>query len=146
MAKPRSLGSRNSRSNPHGAETAMLAALDDLAEFEDYKRTVLKSIKDDIKAGLTAPQIYKKYEAMVAARTVSIALTEKSPKDVTPLLKDISDRAGGRAVERQIVVNPHANMTDEEVRALLQSRLAEFEAVDANEVLPHQLLPETEKH
>jgi hypothetical protein len=98
----------------------MTRSLDDLREFEDYQ-TILKSIRDDIKSGMTEKQLAKKYAPLAQARIISDMLTSENPVAALSAAKDLLDRVNGKATEKQEVTHRFKDMTDEELDAVLQS-------------------------
>ena len=59
-----------------GMQVARRASLiDQLMEFEEFRGSILPAIREDIKAGLSADEIRKKYEAVAAAKMVTTMIT-----------------------------------------------------------------------
>lgn len=114
--------SKNRKQGGNGAEARFIKALDQYREFEAFKETVLPSIQQDLYEGkLTASELYKKYEALAAARAISIAATEEDSGKAISAIKDILDRSQGRAVEKREVNHRFENLSDEELEALVMT-------------------------
>jgi hypothetical protein len=97
--------------------------LDHLADFEEFQATLLPAIRRDLKAGLSAKDIRKKYQAMVQARLVMTALLDPDAGKSTAAAKDIMDREEGRATENVKHTHRMEDLPDAEVDALLFSEL-----------------------
>lgn len=104
-------------------EDEMIAKLDALSEFEDFQAQILPALKKDLAAGLSAADIMNKYQAVVAARLVSIAATSDQQNVAIAAAKDIMDRSAGKATEKLEITNKVGEMTDEEIDALLKKHI-----------------------
>lgn len=113
--------------NKNYAEDRIAHAVDQLAEFEDFRDTVLPALRKDLSAGLSAEELYKKYQSLAAARGISIALTDQDSGKALSALKDILDRTQGKAVERKDVRHRLEGAKDEEIDAALLSKLQDLE-------------------
>jgi hypothetical protein len=106
-------------------DAVMVRGLDELATYEELTTGLLGTLKQDLRQGLTSEQILKKYAALAAARVVSVASTEVDSAKAMAAAKDILDRSQGKAVERHINVHAMSELKDEELDALLLSKLKE---------------------
>lgn len=106
-------------------ETRSVEALDDLAEFELYRQQVLKSIRADIAAGMTAGELLKKYEPQVVGRILTVALAEIDAGKATSAAKDALDRSRGKAAETKTVKHQFEELPDAQLDSLINSRLTE---------------------
>lgn len=104
----------------------MDSLIDELREFEQYKQDVLPEIRKLLASGATAEKIYEAFSNMAAARAVTIALTEEDSTKALAAIKDIIDRSAGKAVERKEVKHRYESLRDEELDALLESKLDEI--------------------
>lgn len=124
----------NSSNVKRSMESTRARTLDDLALHDELMGGMLGSLKADVTRGMTAEQLLKKYSSLAAARTVQTALTHEDAGLALAASKDIIDRAQGKAKETKEVRHALANSTDEEVDALLLSKLNELdEAADEGE-------------
>lgn len=75
-----------------------------------------------------AEKIYKMAEAHAAARNVTIALTEEDSGKALSAIKELMDRSKGKATEKQEVTHTYSKLKDEDLDALLESKLKEEES------------------
>lgn len=111
------------RKSGQKAEDKMIDMIDNKA-FRDYQFKVLKSIREDLLNGMTADQIFKKYEAHAAAALVS-QMTD--PRNAVQAAEKVLDRTQGKAIARTESTHKFEKLKDEELDALLQSRLKEID-------------------
>ena len=97
--------------------------LDDLAEFQKFREDVLPVLRRALSEGLSAEQIYKKFESIAAARAVSIAALEVDSAKALAAIKDVLDRTGGKAKERSEITHRMANAPEEQVDAIILAKL-----------------------
>lgn len=112
-------------------EHRMAGLLDDLREFEQYREDVLPEIRRMLKEGASAEKILERFSNMAAARAVTIALTEEDSSKALAAIKDVIDRSQGKAVERKEVKHQFSELKDEELDALLESKLKEAAASES---------------
>lgn len=105
----------------------MARNIDDLALHDELMGGLLGSLKSDVARGMTTDQILKKYSTLAAARTVQTALTHEDAGLALAASKDIIDRTQGKAKETKEIKHALANSSEEEVDALLLSKLNELE-------------------
>lgn len=115
---------RGLRKFENGLEANKMARnLDALAEFEQFQADVLPALRKDLAAGMSAEALYKKYQSMAAARNITIAATSQNEGTALAAIKDILDRAGGKAKERSEVTHKMQNVPDDQLDALIMSKL-----------------------
>ena len=102
-------------------DNAMSRTLDDLAAFEDYK-TIWGVVRKEAEY-LDEEQIRAKYTALLQAKLVSIALTEKDSLKALAAIKDILDRKEGKAKERQEVTHRLKDVAETEIDSLILTKL-----------------------
>jgi len=100
--------------------------LSDLNEFIEFRTKILPAIRKDLATGMSAPELRKKYAALVQARIITEALTTPDAGKATALAKDVIDRVEGKATEKKEVTVKYADVSDEELDALLMSEEAEL--------------------
>jgi hypothetical protein len=117
MARGRGRPPRNT------TEDRTVNAISRLRAFEAFEDSVpLKSLREDLKKGLTSAQLRKKYDHLVTARQITIALTE--PASVANVAaKDLRDREEGKPVEKKELTHKLGNLSDEEIDAYLLTKL-----------------------
>jgi capsular polysaccharide biosynthesis protein len=103
------------------------AALDDLAEFEQYRASVLDAIRKDLAAGMTSDQLLKKYESQAMARVITVALTEADSSKALAAAKDVIDRSKGKAAENKTVKHKFEDVDDAQLDALIAAKILEEE-------------------
>lgn len=124
------MAKRKSKRTKNHAEERIALAIDDLAEFQKFKEEVVYELRKDIYNGLSAEEMYAKYQSQAAARGITIAMTERDSSRAMAAVKDILDRSQGKAVERKDVRHRMENAKDEDIDALLLSKLDELESDD----------------
>lgn len=108
----------------------MAKAIDQLAEFEEFKARILPAIQKDLKAGLSAKEIREKYAAMVQARLVTDALATEDAGKAAAIGKDVLDRVEGKATEKREVTHRYADLKEDEIDAILRSEMEELEQLE----------------
>jgi hypothetical protein len=119
---------RNGGDNRFEHKQALL--LDELAAFEEFRKEIMPQLQQDLKDGLAAEQIFKKYAHFAAARGITIALTDKDAGRALTAIKDILDRTQGKAVERKEIKASISELPDEQLDALLESAIGSERSVD----------------
>lgn len=130
---------KNTRRRASGSNTQNRAVgmLDDLAEFNQYREEILPVLRQALKAGTDAETIYKKFQAYAAARMVSIAATEIDSAKALSAIKDILDRTQGKAKERQEVTHRLSSLPEEQLDAILLSKLKDQQEGDEDDQPKH---------
>lgn len=104
---------------------AMARDLDELMEYEKFKSEVLPSLRRDLKSGASAEEILAKVSALAAARLATIAMTEADNSKALGAIKDLLDRSQGKAKERKEVEHKFDKLPDDQLDALLLSKMGE---------------------
>jgi hypothetical protein len=120
---------------PNSAEHNMTCSLDALAEFQDFQDDVLKFLRRALAEGKSRDEIEKhpKVQALLAARQVTMALTEQDAGKALAAIKDLRDRTEGRAVERKEIRTRIEEAPDEALDARLKTLLGQ-ESDDSDDV------------
>lgn len=105
----------------------MVRSLDKLALYEEFQEKILPALREDLRNGTGAEEILKKYQAFIAARGVTIALTELDSSKALSAIRDVLDRAGGKATEKKEVTHKLEKLPEEELDALLLTRMKEMD-------------------
>lgn len=124
-ARPKNSGRK--RFNGYMAEKKAHQLHEDLKEFEEFKNDTLKSIRKDLKKGLSAEEIRKKYTAILQARLITAALTTEDESKALAISKDVLDRVEGKAKESTEVTHRLEKLSDKELDALILSEEQELE-------------------
>lgn len=106
-------------------EVSLYSALGRYEQFKEIEETLLKHIREDLAKGMSADDIYQKYENLAAARAVTLLAQSNESKDLIPVIREIRDRASGRPMEKKQVTHKLASLSDEELRALVASEMSE---------------------
>ncbi len=117
------------RNSSAPAERAQARLHKDLAEFEDYK-TILATIRKDIKAGMTQKELAKKYAPLAQARIISEMLTTDNSTAALAAAKDMLDRVEGKATEKKEVTHRFKDMAEDELDAILKSEEADLKETE----------------
>lgn len=110
-------------------ERKMVKLLDDLREFESFRNEILPKLQKMLKEGASAQKIYEFAQSYAAARAVSVLMDPDSTKALAAA-KDILDRTIGKPKERHEHEHKYSQLKDEELDALLTSRLKEVEELE----------------
>ena len=129
MAKPKSNPKRHRFDDRQTHRMSNL--LDELKEFDEFKEKLLPAIRKDLTSGMSAEEIRKKYEAVVQARSIITAVTDKDSGKALAAAKDILDRSSGKATEKKEVTHKFSDLRDEELDAVLQSELQDLDELDS---------------
>ena len=121
---------KRQRPSSNHQERHTVAALDRLAAFEQFQDEILPALRQDLAAGKTAEKLYKKYAALAAARSISVALGEADSGKAISAIKDILDRDQGRAIERKQAEHKFSKLPDKELDAFLLTQMNEMEPLD----------------
>lgn len=112
-------------------EARQVRAIDDLAEFEEFRDTLLPALRADLSKGLSDEEILTKYKALAAARTISEMVLPGGAG--LAAAKDILDRTRGKAVERKEVKHQLERLEEKDVDALLMSKLQQLNPAEPDE-------------
>jgi hypothetical protein len=105
------------------AQSRIAKALDQLAQFEEFKEKILPALQRDLKDGLTPEQLREKYSPIVQAAMISTALTGKDEKARLAAQKDTLDRQEGKARERIEATHRLERLPETELDSLLLSEI-----------------------
>lgn len=111
-------------------------ALDDLSDFEAYKKEIAPKIRQLLQKGASAQEIMEFAQSYAAARMVSLVWSEDSGKAMVAA-KDVIDRAVGKAKERQEHNHKFEKLKDEELDSILLSKLKGHEDLTDDDSTEH---------
>lgn len=94
--------------------------------FSQFQRDVLPELQDDLKRGMNAEQLAKKYSHLAMARMITVMLTESDNSKAVSAAKDVMDRGVGKAVERKKIEHSMADVDDEQLDALILSEIEDI--------------------
>jgi hypothetical protein len=108
----------------------MAAVIDQLNDFKRFRADILPELKKALDGGASPKQIRQLVQSYITARVANIALTDEDSGRALAAAKDLLDREEGRAVERSEQVHKFEKLREEEIDALLTSRLKELQDGD----------------
>lgn len=111
----------------HAAEIEKENLLKQLAKFEWFTENILPAMQSDLKAGKGEAELREKYAALIQAQMITTAMVDQDAKVRIAASRDILDRKEGKAKERVEQTHKFDKMKEEEVDALLLSKLKEVE-------------------
>lgn len=95
---------------------------DDLSLLDQIKAEILPKIQKDLLEGISAAEILQKYQAYAAGRLVSNMVMDTDSGKSTAAAKEVLDRTMGKAVEKRETTHKYADLTEEELDALVASK------------------------
>lgn len=111
----------NTRQN----EAHMVEVLDELALFEEYRATMLPKLREQIEAGASTKDILGTAQAAAVARLASMAVLEQDSKVALAAIKELLERTDGKVTENKKIVHAMEQLKNEELDALVMSKLDE---------------------
>lgn len=113
------------RPKPNKTEHMMAQALDDLSAFRDFQEEVLPILRRAIKEGWTPAKIeqHPKVQALMAARKITIALTDQDAGKALSAIADTQNRREGKPVERRELKATIESLPEAELDARLAALL-----------------------
>ncbi len=119
-------GGRSKRMGTNEVDSEMADRLDELSEFETFQARVLPKLRALIsKPNPTAEEILEFSKAFAVAKIATIAFTDADSSRALAAAKDLIDRSIGKAKERSEVEHRFAKLQEQELDALIESRLSE---------------------
>lgn len=108
-------------------EDKIAAQLQVLELFDEWRAQVLPELQQMLLKGVPAEEILKRYAPHLAARIITVALTDADGAKALTAAKDGLDRVQGKAVERKKIQHEMAALSDEQLDALLLTEMGELE-------------------
>lgn len=112
--------------------TKAVGIADDLAEFEEFRESLLPALRQDLSKGMDAETMQKKYSSILAARGISIGLTEEDSSKALAAIRDILDRTQGKAKESKEIQHRLGKLKDDELDAFLLTQIHEMDSVEGS--------------
>jgi hypothetical protein len=97
--------------------------VEQLELFEEFRRDILPMLQNDLKSKLSSKELRQKYQSYITARILSIALGDPDSAKALTAAKDALDRVEGKAKETIEQNHRFSDMKDEQLDALLLSKL-----------------------
>lgn len=106
----------------NSAEASAIGLID-AKIFRDYQSKILKAVREDLLNGMSADQIFKKYEAHAAAALVSQMI---NPMTAVSAAEKVLDRTQGKPTQKTESTHRFEKLKDAELDSFLTSRLEEL--------------------
>ena len=98
-------------------------SLDVLAGYEAFASLILPQLQKDLAKGMTAEEITKKYAPYAAARQATLALTSDNESIASTNSKNMIEQEVGKPKEKKVIRHQFEDLADEELDALVKSKL-----------------------
>lgn len=118
-------GGRKNRSGSNLEEARVASVIDDLRAFQEFREEILPKIRAMLKAKKTSAEIREFAQSYLTARQVTIALTSNDEGQALRAIDSLTHQNEGKPTERAEVEHKFGKLKDEELRALVASRLSE---------------------
>ena len=99
--------------------------LEELELYAEFQSQIIPELKKLLLSGAKDRDILAQYTPQVAARLVTIALTDPDPGKALLAIKDLLDRVHGKATEHREVKHQFDSLTDEQLDALIKTELTD---------------------
>lgn len=128
MANPRR---RQNRKTGHGVENTINSKIDRYERLKEIEESFLPSIREDLKNGMKAEDILKKYKPHAAAALVT---SLADPKNAVSAAEKMLDRLDGKPTQKQEVTHKLEKLSDAELDSFLASQFNETSDEDSSDV------------
>ncbi len=135
MSRP--ITSKSKKNRQRRDEYAQDKALDKLAAFEEFNRSFPEGLKKALLNGLTVEEMRKTMAPLLEARKLTIALTSEDEGRALTAITDAQNRIEGKPKERTEHTHKFAQTKDEELDAILASKLEDAASSDAADDQAH---------
>lgn len=116
------LATRMSRNRPEN-QPVEATMLDEALMHEQFRREALPRILEAIRRGDNLEKMFSDNETALAARLMTIALSDPDAKVALQAMKEITDRAIGKSKDSVSIEHKYEKMSDVELDSLLASKL-----------------------
>lgn len=107
--------------------------VDSLMAHDRFNTDIAPELQKLLASGASSKEIMKRFSNYAAARLMTIALASGDEKAAMAAIKDVLDRAEGKATETKKIEHSMADMDDRDLDALLKSEIAELEHMEGDE-------------
>ena len=104
-------------------ENRTIKIVEEVRAFEEFRTQVAPQLRADLQSGMSAKELYSKYEALAAARGLTIAMTDRNPAIALKAIQDILDRGQGKAAQEVRHKHKFQDLPEEQLDAILLSKL-----------------------
>lgn len=117
----------------HGkTEHEMARTIDELNDFEEYKKSLLPKLRKMVESEAPPEEILKAVQSMAAAKLGTMIARTDSKQTLAAIIQ-VLDRTVGKPTEKIESVHKFEKLKDNELDALLESRLKETTDSDGDE-------------
>lgn len=117
----------------HAMQEGQARSLDALTEYESFREMFLPEIRKALVEGLSETQIMDRFKPIMAARLVQIGGTGGETAAIAAI-REIFDRRDGKAVAKTETTHKFGNLRDEELDAMLRTKLEKTKVIDVTPV------------
>jgi hypothetical protein len=114
----------------HVEQNKQADLVDIIMEFENFRERILPAIRRDVASGLKADELRLKYQALLAAEQITIALTDEDASKRLSAIKDITDRSEGKPKETKEIHHKLEKLEEDQLDSLLLSELEDLENLE----------------
>jgi hypothetical protein len=114
-----------------GTQSTIAKNIDELAEYEEFKASILPKLRRMIRDGKSAEDIYAFSQSVLAARAVTIGMSSEDEKTALTAIREVLDRGVGKAADKLEITSRYKNLSDEELSSLLSSQEKDLEEDEA---------------
>lgn len=107
-------------------EDSMIGKLDELAAFEEYKKSILPVLRKMVTNKTPPAEIYDAVKSLAAARLGTIIATETDPVKALSAIREVLDRSEGKPKERVSHEHKLSKLKDEELDSVILSTLGDL--------------------
>jgi uncharacterized coiled-coil protein SlyX len=101
--------------------------LEELEMYAEFKAKVLPELRQMMAKGTNDKDILKTFSKHVAARLVSIALTEPDSQKAMSAVKELLDRVHGKSTDNKSIKHEFAELNDTQLDALIMTELSDID-------------------
>jgi hypothetical protein len=108
----------------------MVRNLDQLSEFDEFRREVLPKLARAVKEKKSVEEILAMCDTLAAARLGTIVATETDTGKALSAIKDLLDRKHGKSTERKEIKHKFENLSEDELDSVLVNKLKKLSDED----------------
>lgn len=116
-------------------ENIMARNIDDLADYDEYRATIVPQVRKMLQAGATSKEILEKFKPYVTARLVNTALIGE-PGFAISAAKEVLDRVDGKVTTTLDLKHKYDSLSEEQLDAIINSKLQKQSSTSAPTKLP----------
>lgn len=128
--------SKKSRARPPQiqgkADKKMASLIDEIDEFENYKKSLLPKLRQMVEAEAAPEEILKTVQSMAAAKLGTMIARTDSKQTLAAII-EVLNRTVGKPTEKVESTHKFEKLKENELDALIESRLKESQDSDGDE-------------